>query len=71
MLFEGWKLFHNLELEKDYHSENTDRSSANVDEIEKSVSFINDEISEPQEGNQDRDVWKLMALEFCQLVNFF
>lgn len=67
-LFEGWRLFHNADIEDDYHAEAVDKEGFNVSDIEKSSEFVEGDEVEQAEGNADRDVWKIIALEYCQQV---
>lgn len=67
-LFEGWRLFHNKDLEDDYLAEEVDRTGLNTSDIERSQDVNMQEISEQPEGNIDRDIWKNAALQYCNMV---
>lgn len=68
-ILEGWRLYHNADIEEDYHAEDTDKEGFNVSDLEKSSEFLVDEMNEQPEGNVDRNLWKIIALEYCQQVN--
>lgn len=58
-------------MEEDYHAEDTDKIGFNTSEIDKSPEFVLDEITEQSEGNVDRDIWKTLSLNYCELVRSF
>lgn len=70
-LFEGWRLFHNKDLEDDYLAEEVDKTVLNTYDIEKSLDVSMEEMSEQPEGNIDRDIWKNVALQYCHMVTVF
>lgn len=58
-LFEGWKLHHNPNKE-----------------VQNEISEVSDcllqknAISKEMEGNENRDIWKTMAIKYCEQVRF-
>lgn len=70
-LLEGWRLFHNPDIEEDYHAESDDKEGFNISDVEKSAEVVMNEMDEEPEGNVDRNMWKLIALEYCQQVIIF
>lgn len=62
-------MFHNADIEEDYHAESVDKEGFNTLDIEKSTELMFDDTEEQSEGNVDRGLWKFVALEYCHQVN--